>query len=128
MVQLDASLVIGGKDANGSKIFGLALPGSNVLDASNCTISGNFIGLDADGNPFVGLGLTGVGIQGQPDLSLPADGNTIGGVYSPGRNVISGNEPYEVSIVDASKNVVEGNFIGTDLSGQHGSGSSTRQE
>jgi hypothetical protein len=122
MVQLDALLVIGGKDANKSAIYGLALPGITVLDASNCTISGNFIGLDAKGNPFVGLGLTGVGLQGQPDLSLPADGNTIGGIDSPARNVISGNEPYEVSIVDASNNKVYGNFIGTDLSGQHGVG------
>jgi hypothetical protein len=122
MVQLDALLVIGGKGANKSVIYGLALPGINVLDASNCTISGNFIGLDAEGNPFVGLGLTGVALQGQPDLSLPAEGNTIGGGDSPSRNVISGNEPYEVSIVDASNNKVQGNFIGTDLSGQHGVG------
>jgi hypothetical protein len=46
------------------------------------------------------------------------DGNTIGCEVPDGDNVISGNVNIGVAIGDGFANLVEGNFIGTDKTGQ----------
>ena len=80
--------------------------------ATNNAVQGNYIGLDNSGS-VAGNGLTGVQIQDAP-------GNTIGGTAAGSGNVISGNL---VGIFvyksggDASLNVIQGNFIGTDPQG-----------
>ncbi len=93
-------------------------PGLGVeIDGSGATgnfVEGNYIGTDATGCsrlPNVGGGVI---IQGG------ATNNTIGGTARSARNVISGNGYVGVLIENSGTtgNVVEGNYIGTDLTGK----------
>src|SRR5205807_364536 len=53
-----------------------------------------------------------------------ASGNTIGGTTTSARNVISGNTAAVEFVGSASGNVVEGNYIGTDVTGTKALGNS----
>jgi titin len=107
--------LISGNGNNGVEI--------NGLGASGNTVSNNFIGTDASGDPPIPNMSNGVLINNAPS-------NTIGGTFStPGGpctgtscNVISGNAVDGVRITGASStgNLVEGNFIGTDKNGAIG--------
>jgi len=83
-----------------------------VLQSNNNTITGNFIGTNAAGNAALANGLAGVQFNNQFT-------NIIGGTTAATRNVISGNGFVGIEIAGgaASGNVVEGNFIGTDVNG-----------
>ena len=76
-------------------------------------IAGNYIGTNATGTAFGGLGSGyGVTISNAPN-------NTIGGTTAAVRNVISGNF-YAGALVSgstASGNVIAGNYIGTNATG-----------
>ena len=75
------------------------------------TIQGNYVGSDAGGSAALGNAGSGITITG-------ASGNTIGGTTVAARNVISANTGNGVNIASgASANVIQGNFIGTDISG-----------
>ena len=76
------------------------------------TIEGNYIGTDTSGSVDEGNGVYGVYIN---DVS----GNTAGGTTAAERNIISGNDWRGVQIEGsgATGNVVEGNYIGTDVNG-----------
>ena len=50
--------------------------------------------------------------------STAAASNTIGGTTAAARNIISANGYSGVEIDDANDNVVEGDFIGTDVTGK----------
>jgi len=79
-------------------------------EAHDTTISGNFIGTDADGSnalPNLGHG-----------ISVGSTGNTIGGPGEEG-NLISGNGQCRLLLDNAAdSNSVWGNWIGLDASGQ----------
>ncbi len=104
----------------GVTISGLAFrnsPASAIqIDTANATgnvIKGCWIGLDASGaaaapNAYAGISLTN-----------GAHGNTVGGLTSSSRNVISGGSSEGVNISDPTTtgNVVIGNFIGLDSTG-----------
>jgi hypothetical protein len=102
---------------SGNTNYGVWVFGSG---ANNNAVEGNFIGTDVtgttafdqNGNPL-GNGHEGVFI------TSGASGNTIGGTTGGARNLISGNKNYGVEIGDrgSSGNVVEGNYIGTDVTG-----------
>ncbi len=82
-------------------------------DATNNTISGCWLGLDATGTnaaPNAGQGIL---------IAAGASGNIIGGTNELARNVISGNSQYGVFITDSNTtgNVVLGNYLGTDPTG-----------
>ena len=89
----------------GIHIFGTGATGNTVL--------GNFLGTDLSGTKAAGNN-TGVVIDGG------ASGNTIGGAVSADRNIISGNVYDGVRISDGgtSNNTIEGNYIGTDITGK----------
>jgi hypothetical protein len=76
------------------------------------TVSGSYIGTDASGSSGLG-NKTGVAIGDG------AQGNVVGGDTPEERNVISGNSQYGVYIYndDADRNIVSGNYIGTDATG-----------
>ena len=78
----------------------------------NNRVISNIIGLDANGNTALGNAGYGVAVENG------ATNNTIGGTTAANRNIISGNITYGVNIADSGTfgNVVEGNFIGTDIS------------
>ncbi len=75
-------------------------------------VTGNFIGTDATGTSTL-PNYTGVAVHYRAKLNL------IGGITEEERNVISGNE-YGIDIYSngTDSNVVEGNYIGTDASGE----------
>ena len=96
--------VISGNLTHGVLIIGSVATGNHVR--------GNFIGTNVSGTVPVGNASDGVSIITSP-------GNTVGGTLPGMRNVISGNMGKGIGIqfTGASGNVVQGNFIGTDVNG-----------
>ena len=81
--------------------------------ATGNLIQGNFIGTDASGT----IALPGVRFEGV-GLSGGANNNIIGGTTAAARNIISGNPGYGIDILGGTLgNVIQGNFIGTDVTG-----------
>jgi len=72
-------------------------------------IEGNFIGTDATGTAALPNRSDGIVVSSGPN-------NTIGGTIPGARNLISGNNGDGVVLL-ASSNVVQGNFIGTNVTG-----------
>jgi len=85
--------------------------GIEVGGTGHHVIAGNFIGTDLTGTTALG-NFTGIGI------SSPA--NIIGGTSVADRNVISGNDSNSgvgISGAAAVGNLIQGNYIGTDVTG-----------
>lgn len=82
------------------------------LEGSNNVVQGNFLGTDTGGNLAMGNGLGGVTIS-------QGANNLIGGTNASARNLISGRNASGIFIigVTARDNLVQGNFIGTDITG-----------
>ena len=95
-----------GNVISGNSADGIILQ-TSAASASN-TIAGNLIGTNAAGTAALPNG-NGILLQG--------DGNTIGGTTAASRNVISGNAIVGIGLFNADDNLVQGNFIGTDISG-----------
>ena len=115
-----AQNVIGGTVAGAGNI--LSGNGQYGIDIGNPVATGNFvegnlIGLDAAGTNGLGNGNGYGGVL----LDSGANSNTIGGTVAGARNVISGNAPAGVFFAGTatSGNRVEGNYIGTDITGIH---------
>ncbi|HEV3204654.1 MAG TPA: right-handed parallel beta-helix repeat-containing protein [Gemmataceae bacterium] len=84
------------------------------IGASGMVIEGNFIGTDRSGTNAIANQNYGI-------LLINSGDNTIGGTMPEARNLISGNSGDGVHIhgPGASNNVIQGNYIGTDISGQN---------
>jgi hypothetical protein len=97
--------IISGNRDNGVVIYGEG--------ASNNMVQGNYIGTDVSGT--LALGNTGYGIF----IGSAAADNSIGGLTAGARNLISGNSEHGIGIFDSGTtgNAVQGNYIGTDVSG-----------
>jgi titin len=100
-----------GNIVSGNTQYGLFIsdPGT-----TNNIVLGNLIGTDATGTNALPNGGWGIG------LWSGASSNVIGGTTAGARNVISGTTGYGygIAIGGANSNVVEGNYIGTDISGK----------
>ena len=122
VVELNGSLagvspgltLVGSGGVGQSVVKGLAvnrfrLSGIDVRSSANF-LRANYVGTDTTGTLALGNG-GGVNVEGSS--------NTIGGTATADRNLISGNngEGLRISGTAASNNVVQGNFIGTDASG-----------
>jgi len=105
-------VTIGGTNTGaGNVISGNASAGLVLIGVSNSTFQGNLIGLDATGSLAVSNGGDGLELYGNPhDV-------TIGGTNAGARNLISGNGGNAIYLEGASNIVVQGNYLGTDLSG-----------
>ncbi len=109
---------IGGTVAGaGNLISGNSNVGIELYDSSYAVIQGNFIGTDKTGTQALGNGNVG-GIL----LYSTSPNNTIGGTAPGAGNLISGNAGPGVQIgggddSGTTGNVVQGNFIGTDVTG-----------
>jgi Astacin (Peptidase family M12A) len=95
--------------------IGVAIVGAN--DNGNI-VEGNFIGTDITGRKPLGNVYAGVAIYGG------SQGNLIGGTSAGARNIISDNGTYGVTLGAAgtSGNIIEGNLIGTDITGTNALG------
>ena len=81
-----------------------------VSGSGDDTLTGNFLGTNTTG--------TAQGYGNQVGIEIQASGNTVGGSKPAARNLISGNNNQGVLFDSgASGNAVEGNYIGTDLTG-----------
>jgi parallel beta-helix repeat protein len=97
-------------DANGSGNNGIYLNGGSWN-----TVQGNRIGTDASGTLTLGNSWNAIFMQN-------ANSNQIGGVVAGAGNLLSANGREGIYLVDSSRNVIQGNRIGTDASGTLGLG------
>jgi hypothetical protein len=89
----------------------VAASGIEMLDSgSGNTVQGNFVGTDSSGT--LAIGNTDRAIVS----GMAVSSNTIGGAVAGAGNVISGGLDRGITL-DGSNNIVQGNFIGTDVTG-----------
>ncbi len=128
IIELDGSAVTGtinGLEVTGTgvTIRGLVInlfTGSGIeLSGGNNIIEGNYIGLDVSGTKDFGNDRQGIFID-------DSAGNRIGGTATGAGNVISGNGWSGVSLQqgNADDNLIQGNRIGTDVTGTAAIGNS----
>jgi hypothetical protein len=91
-------------------ISGNGQQGIFILNAPSNTVQGNYIGTDFSGTLALGNGSFGVWMNF-------SNSNLIGGTSVDARNVISANGSNGILVTSSSFNQVQGNFIGTDVSG-----------
>jgi titin len=99
-----------GNVISGNRVDGMRLEGPG---ATGNVVQGNFIGTDVSGTMSLALPNSNNGVV------VTGPGNTIGGTAPEARNVISGNVQQGIFLngTGASGNLVQGNYIGTDVSG-----------
>ena len=120
------SNLIGGSIAGAGNVIAGQEVGIALEKASNSTVQGNVIGLDASGHAAATLTGTAPGNPSMGIFVTGAPGSLIGGLTPGARNVISGQTGYGIDISDYNNvpqyyspgTTVQGNFIGTDLSGE----------
>jgi parallel beta-helix repeat protein len=117
VTNMAVSNTIGTTDAGGGNVIsGNSEWGVYISDAgTNANVVQNdFIGTDVNGKAPVPNVFNGL------DVVYGAQNNTIGGTTAAARNLISGNlhEGVLIGFAGTSGNVVEGNFIGTDVTGK----------
>ena len=114
--------VIGGSSSGaGNVISGNRQNGVSLNDAHDSLVAGNFIGTDKTGKVSLGSQVYGIIVHNSATF------NTIGGTTSAAKNLISGNSSSGVVIGNSigasdpgtAHNLVEGDDIGTDVSGMH---------
>ena len=118
---LGSGVVISGSSSNtiGGAVMGArnivsgnGLIGILITNGLGNLVAGNFVGTDVTGTNGLGNNLAGIQIFG-------ANLNLVGGASANARNLISGNGGSGVEILaGASGNVLQGNFIGTDMTGR----------
>lgn len=107
-------------------ISGNTVNGVYIYHSRDNTVQGNIIGLNAAGNAALANGQTGVAIAAGSAIN-PATGNLIGGTVPGARNIISGNTSHGVNLSGANAVGlrIEGNYIGTDITGSIAIGNSS---
>ena len=80
--------------------------------SSDTTVIGNIIGLDPTGTVALENGSSTAG----GGIGTGSTGDTIGGTIAADRNIISGNYLRGITL-GGTDEVVEGNYIGTDITG-----------
>ncbi len=114
--------------AGNSTVRGLTITsfsdGIRLSDIGGNVIEGNFIGTDVTGTTDIrqdprGPSLPLIRLGNSNGVLIESSNNIIGGTSPGARNVISsnGNAGMIISGGDATDNRVQGNFIGTDVTG-----------
>src|SRR6266576_3528334 len=83
-------------------------PGISIQLGTGNVVQGNVIGVDVTGT--VALGNTG------PGITTNGSNNLFGGTTVNARNIVSGNNR-GIDTGNGSNNTIQGNFIGTDITG-----------
>ncbi|HEY2411328.1 MAG TPA: right-handed parallel beta-helix repeat-containing protein, partial [Pirellulaceae bacterium] len=111
-VNASPTTIGGTTPADRNVISGNNLQGVQLAAVSN-TVQGNLIGTSSSGKSAVPNGGDGI--------LVTSAANTIGG---PGgaRNVVSGNKTNGINLFNATSTTVQGNLIGTDVSGSLAAG------
>lgn len=101
----DARNVVSGNLGLGGIVVSGTAAGGNV-------IQGNFIGTNGAGNSAIANNGRGIAVQNAPN-------NLIGGTVPGARNIISGNRATGARVLggSATGNVIQGNYVGTDVTG-----------
>src|SRR5215210_3425798 len=114
------SIAAGGSSSvvKGLVINQFAGSGISISGAKNTAVQGNFIGSDASGTLTTDTFGNRLG-NGEGVFIDGASENTLGGAASAARNLISSNVSRGILIdkANATKNHIEGNYIGTDATG-----------
>jgi hypothetical protein len=106
--------------ASNASIGGTTFRARNIISGNlngiydfgpSALIQGNFIGTDVTGTKPVGNSADGI------SMGPLETGITIGGSTSGSGNVISANSVYGVADFFGNDNLIQGNFIGTDVTG-----------
>jgi titin len=113
--------IVGGTDAGSRNLISGNLQGMVITGAgaTGNQVLGNYIGPDEEGDDpldlLLGVGNLGDGIV----LSAGAHNNTIGGTTEQARNLISSNQSDGIEMTGSTTttNLIQGNYIGTDVSG-----------
>ena len=113
LVDTAANATIGGATPAARNVISVnAFDGILIRAGSGHVVEGNLIGTDAAGTAALPGTQTGV------EVVLSASDVRIGGTTAAERNVISGNSGGGIRLRDpVTSSVVEGNFIGTDVTG-----------
>ena len=111
VIESSNNLVGGGDPAARNVISGNSGNGISIVSPSGNQVEGNFIGTDACGTQPLGNGSNGVSIGGA--------GSIIGGTTPATRNIISGNARDGVFDSQGVGDVIEGNYIGANVTGNH---------
>ena len=119
-VEIDAGAdnTIGGNSPGAGNVISSDFNDGVLISGAGATgnlVQGNMIGIDITGTQYIGNYVNGVEIDGGAD-------NTIGGTAPGAGNVISGNSGDGVLIsgAGATGDLVQGNMIGTDITGTQG--------
>jgi parallel beta-helix repeat protein len=103
------STIGGNTAADGNVISGNGHDGIGLdADTSGITIKANLIGTNANGTIVVPNTGSGIGLRGSSHI--------VGGITAGERNLLSGNGSNGVTF-GGTANIVQGNYIGTNLSG-----------
>lgn len=103
----------------GNVVSGNGAEGIWLQGGSDAVVQGNLVGTDARGTRALPNGHSPTAVSANPDgLRVNAVRSTIGGTTPAARNVISGNSRFGLFIgAGGHQSVVQGNFIGTDITG-----------
>jgi uncharacterized repeat protein (TIGR03803 family)/parallel beta-helix repeat protein len=103
---------VGGTSSSARNVVsGNSGDGIDLNGVSNTTVQGNYVGLDVNGSTAKANGGSGVA------LFTGATSNTIGGLVSGARNIISGNSGDGIYLGGVSNNLVQGNYVGVNVAG-----------
>jgi hypothetical protein len=110
---------IGGTVAGARNLVSGNTSSGIVISGGNNLVQGNYIGTDITGTVDLGNGSSPFG----DGINISGPNNTIGGTVAGARNIISGNSATGVYL-NSNANLVQGNYIGTDVTGAHALGNS----
>jgi hypothetical protein len=108
--------LIGGTEPGAGNLISGNGGGTGVTVETGATVQGNFIGTDVTGTHALGNRI-GVAFEGS-SLST----SLLGGTAPGAGNLISGNSLYGILSSTSGRSVIQGNFIGTDVTGTHALG------
>jgi CSLREA domain-containing protein len=127
-----SSLIGGSGSGEGNLVSGSNNDGIEIRDSNDNVVSGNMVGLTANGLSRLPNASTGI------EINATSSGNRVGGLSPGERNYVSGNDGIGVQILGLLQadgscrapeyNVVQGNYLGLDVNGGRMSPSGNRGE